>query len=447
MNKLVFSFIAAFAAMALLGDSPCAKGPCFDRSKLLIGTYCMKPEFQDEEHVRDMAECGVDFLIAKVKPSALDAFAKYGVGVVQNGVVPGWWGGGGKNGKMAEVNTLDKYESAMQGFADHPAIVGIDIGDEPSALDFEHYGKAAACVAKAVPDKLVYVNLFPNYAAAASLTRSEAESQLGTPDYRTYIEKYCRYFPLDYICFDSYIWGWHNTPSVLFENLRIVADACAGTGKSPWVVLQVNSHKPAGGPKRGPMTENMLRYQANVSLAFGSEVVIWACWTKGWWLDNVVDTNGLRTAQYDRLKTVNAELKRIGPWYMKFRRLYTDLVCFDDGPDGLRGVGQSAVPFSNGVAIRGVRATDGAPIAVGQMVARDGGNARAVYVVACDDPHDRGEKVHSVSFRADGWEVRALDGDGAVDVVQNEDGTMCVPLKSSHGVLLVAKKLSRTKKR
>lgn len=443
----MFSLTVAFAAMALLGDSPSAKSPSFDRTKLLIGTYCMAPEFQDEEHVKDMADCGVDFLIGKVKQSALDVFAKYGVGVIKKRIVPGWWGGSSKNGQMAEVNPIDKYETAMRNFTDHPAIVGIDIGDEPSSLDFEHFGKVAAYVAKAAPDKLVFVNLFPNYAAAASLTRSEADSQLGAPDYRTYIERYCRHFPLDYICFDSYIWGWRNTPSVLFENLRIVSDACAGTGKSPWVILQVNSHKPAKGPKRGPMTENMLRYQSNVSLAFGAEVVVWACWTKGWWLDNVVDTNGLKTAQYDRLKTVNAELKRVGPWFMKFRRLYTDLVDFDNGPDGLRGVGQAAVPFSNGVAFRGVKATDGSPIAVGQMVARDGSNARAVYIVACDDPHDRSEKTHSVSFRADGWSVRALDGDGAVEVVQNEDGTMCVPLKSNHGVLLIAQKPSRPTKR
>ena len=445
MQKFMLVLTVTCAAAVFGGVNSDAKNLRFDRSKLPIGTYCMKPDFQDEAHVKDMADCGIDFLIARVKPSALDAFAKYGVGVVQSKAVPSWWGGSNNNGKMAEMQPLEKYETALRNFQDHPAIVGLDIGDEPSALDFEHYGKVAACVAKAVPAKLVYINLFPNYAAAASLTRSEADSQLGTPDYRTYIEKYCRYFPLDYICFDSYIWGWNNTPSVLFENLRIVSDACAGSGKSPWAVLQVNSHHPEGKPKRGPMTENMLRYQANVSLAFGAEVVTWACWTKGWWEDNVVDTNGLKTAQYDRLKTVNAELHRLGPWYMRFRRLYTDLVGFDDGPDGLRRVGQSAVPFSNGVAFRDVKATDGAPIAVGQMVARDGGNARAIYVVACDDPHDRGEKSHVVSFRADGWSVRALDGEGKVEVVQNADGTLAVPVKSSHGVLVVAKSLPRTK--
>jgi len=413
-----------------------AKKLCFDRSKLLIGTYCMRPEVQDEPHVKDMAEGGIDFLIAHVKPSALDYFAKYGVGVLQGGVVPGWWGGSNNNGKMAEMNPLGGYASAMRRFKDHPAIVGIDIGDEPSALDFEHYGKAAAIVAKAVPDKLVYINLFPNYAAAASLSKSEAESQLGTSDYRMYIEKYCRYYPLDYICFDSYIWGWKNTPSVLFENLRIVADACAGSGKSPWIVLQVNSYKPKDGPMQGPMTENRLRYQANVSLAFGAEVISWACWTKGWWEDNVLDTNGVKTAQYERLKTVNAELHQVGPAYMKYRRLYTDLVGFDDGPDGLRRVGQAAVLSSNGVAFRDVKAGDGAPLAVGQMVARDGGNGRAIYVAACDDPHDRGGKTHEVVFRADGFKIRAEGGEGAVEVVKKADGTYSVPLKSSHGVLI-----------
>ena len=415
-----------------------ASAPRFDRSKLLIGTYCMKPEFQDEAHVKDLADCGIDFLIAHVKPSALDLFAKHKVGVVQGGVVPGWWGGANRNGKMAELNPLGGYVAAMERFRDHPAIVGIDIGDEPSALDFEHYGKVAACVARYAPEKLVYINLFPNYAAAASLTKSEADSQLGTPDYRTYIEKYCRCYPLDYICFDSYIWGWGNTPSVLFENMRIVSDACAGAGKSPWVVLQVNSYKPKDGPMQGPMTENRLRYQANVSLAFGAELISWACWTKGWWEDNVLDTNGVKTAQYERLKTVNAELHRLGPEFMRFRRLTTDLVGFDNGPDGLKGVGQAAVASSEGAVFRGVKATDSTPIAVGQMIARDGSNARAIFIASCDDPHDRGGKLHTVAFRVSDMKVRAVDGTGAVKVTKNADGSYSVPVRSSGGVLVIA---------
>mgnify|MGYP003321409570 CR=1 FL=1 len=386
-------FVSILLAVATTSANPNPKQLHLDRSKFLIGAY--NRICKTDEQARDMAEGGLDYVFGPVASKDLDNFARHGVGVIRTGCLPWWWGGAAEvtNGQMHVMRPLKMYEEAMDRFEDHPAIVGIDIGDEPSALDFEHYGRIARLVSARRPDKFTYVNLFPSYASAASLTESEAQSQLGTPDYRTYIERYCRCFDLDYICFDSYIWGWGNTPSVLFENMRIVSDACAGAGKSPWVVLQVNSYKPKDGPMQGPMTENRLRYQANVSLAFGAELISWACWTKGWWEDNVLDTNGVKTAQYERLKTVNAELHRLGPEFMRFRRLTTDLVGFDNGPDGLKDVGQAAVASSEGAVFRGVKATDSTPIAVGQMIARDGGNARAIFIASCDDPHDRGGKL------------------------------------------------------
>ena len=43
------------------------------------------------------------------------------------------------------------------------------------------------------------------------------------------------------------------------------------------------------------ITEQKLRYQANMAMAFGAETLVWACWTKGWWTMNVLDENGAKT--------------------------------------------------------------------------------------------------------------------------------------------------------
>jgi len=82
-----------------------------DRSRLLIGAYCLQPYAGSEAHVRDIAACHIDFMVSvgRHMEDTLDAFATYGVGAIVNGVVPGWWGGAGQNGNMAVLNPLDTY--------------------------------------------------------------------------------------------------------------------------------------------------------------------------------------------------------------------------------------------------------------------------------------------------------------------------------------------------
>ena len=87
-----------------------------DRSRFQIGAYCLAPYARTERHIREIAQCGIDFMIGVPNDRAvLDHFAKYGVGAVVNGVVPGWFGGKGENaGTMAQERPLSRYEEAAQ---------------------------------------------------------------------------------------------------------------------------------------------------------------------------------------------------------------------------------------------------------------------------------------------------------------------------------------------
>ena len=114
-----------------------------DRSRMNIGVYHLRPYARTEAHIKDLAECGVDFVICMENDRpALDLFQKYGVGAILSGIVPGWWGGMGDNaGTLKDVYPLPVYEERAANFQDHPAVWGIDIGDEPSCWDFPYYGK------------------------------------------------------------------------------------------------------------------------------------------------------------------------------------------------------------------------------------------------------------------------------------------------------------------
>jgi hypothetical protein len=188
------------------------------------------------------------------------------------------------------------------------------------------------------------------------------------------------------------------------------------------------------------MSENTLRFQACASMSFGAEAITWACWSKGWWTNNVLDAEGVPTAQYAKLKKINAELKRLGPEYMKFRSTATHFVSF---PIESERKPKEPVSFPEALDagfFKGVRASNGAPLLVGEMSARDpASTARALFVTAADDPEDAKPASFEVIFRAPS--PNAYGGKGPVSVKILPDGSCSVPLRSCHGVLLVSGEL------
>ena len=405
----------------------------FDRSRLNIGTYCIDTYARDEEHVRQMKECGIDFLTAApADPELLDNCAKYGIGVVATGILPGWWGGDGDNaGKMETSIPLDKIREAAAKFADHPAIWGIDAGDEPSALDFPHYGRLIALAEELFPGKLVYLNLYPNYASVAENSSSEVRSQLGTATYQEYIDRYIEHVKTDYLCLDNYEFaaGTKN----LYDNLRIAANACRADGRDFWMVIQVNSSKPEKW-----LSEDMLRHQAFSCLAFGAVSLNWACWTAGWWHNEVLDKAGNKTEQYEKLKTVNAEVRRLEGEYMAHRNVRTVFLGKPDEAAENSGV-EIAASYSDPL-FTDVKPEGEGLFLAGEMTAR-GGDGRALFLADVTDASfegDRTPRVLTVDF-AEGYEISyAASTDGCeVEVIGDK---LRVTLPPYAAVLLTGEK-------
>lgn len=229
------------------------------------------------------------------------------------------------------------------------------------------------------------------------------------------------------------------TPAVLVENLREVANAAIGTRRELWAYLQANRQQEIHETWKlinRSMTAETMRWQANLSLSFGARSIRWACYRKGWWTENALDTNGCRTATWYNLKTVNAELHKTGERYMKFRTLGTELV--GPGAKVWEGVRQTAVSAANGAAISGLCATNGAALAVGHMLSRDGAGTQAVYVTACDDPDGYRIQENVVRFSSVWPAVSAWNEAGEVPVERLSEKTYAVRLKTCRGVLIVA---------
>ena len=381
-----------------------------DKTKLNIGVYCLAPYARSQKHIKELADCGVDFVVCVDNDrKALDLFARHGIGAVVKGIVPSWWGGNAENtGKMHLLNPRERYAAGAEAFCDHPAVWGIDMGDEPGAADFAYWGEMAALVEEKCPRQFAYMNLFPSYGSLASKTAQEAAAQLAAGSYEEYIDAYCKYVKSDYICFDFYVYS--SEKARFFDDLATVSRACRRTGRDMWCVLQVNSICPESG-----LTEDQLRFQAFCAMAFGARNIIWACYTKGWWHHNVLDEQGERTPQYTRLQRVNGEIKALSGRYMSCRHRATRLLTPEK-------VGMAAGVF-------GQVSTD-KDVLVGEMTDERG--ADALFVCPADD----GVGEWTVRLSRPAQELQAWSGQGEVGLSPLPDGSTLLGMHGCRGVLV-----------
>ena len=172
------------------------RGDGMDRTQVNIGTYCFNPQCWNDEGVKALADCGIDFIAnANYDDTLLSLLDKYGVGAFVSGAVPGWYTGGinyGNVGMASVYNPISAYEASIANFVDRDCIWGIDIGDEPWNEDFPHFGDVIDYLHEAVPEKLIYLNLLPNF------------KDKNTPDM---LETYVEYVDTDYICYDNYTYN------------------------------------------------------------------------------------------------------------------------------------------------------------------------------------------------------------------------------------------------
>ncbi len=289
--------------------------------KFHIGTYYLQPNARTEAHVKELSECGIDLVFGMNNDKdTLDLFEKYGVNAVVAGIVPGWFGGHGDNaGTMSRTNKREAYVNGLSAFVDHPAIVGIDAGDEPSSLDFPYYGQMIELMKELAPSKFPYLNVYPSYGMLAVNDEAQIKKELGVSTYKEYVDSYGKNIDLPYLSFDHYVFT--SAKERLFSDLNTTAEYCKNNGKKLYAVVQVNSRE-----ADTYVSEEQLCFQGFSALAYGASAVSWACYSAGWWHNQVLDADGGKTEQYEKLKKTNARLRAIAKEYINYRWISTDRI-------------------------------------------------------------------------------------------------------------------------
>ncbi|MBE6892031.1 MAG: hypothetical protein E7481_08430 [Ruminococcaceae bacterium] len=300
-------------------------GKLIDRSQFLIGVYNVNSQCWTDEHFQAIKDCNIDVICSgSYNTTFLDLCEKYGIGTYVNYLPHFFVGSVEARGSISQFCPLGTYQSYAENFVDHPAIVGFAIADEPHLWDYEHLELLRQEAAELFPDKLIYINLLPSgqHIGAYGVWERNDTDYDPTYDYYRYIEDYEKIVQTDYISYDLYMLSFENFLEKdgrgglhFLEAAATLGDITSNTGKDYWFVPQVSSSV-----NDIWVTTQQLRYQVYNSMAYGVKAINWACWTAGWWhADNqVVDSAGNFTQQYEKLKTVNNEIKTLSPIYMRY---------------------------------------------------------------------------------------------------------------------------------
>ena len=439
MKKIVV--FAVLALMAAADRAIAERTPGLERDKFHIACFSFNPPAQKREHMRQARECGLDFVCGGIYVEScpeIRAFEEEGLDF--SGIMlPRVCGGGKESDDLRRKYPRKHLEKMLDDFnarCSTPAVRLMNICDEPGVCSMEFLGEVVRLVDSKCPHTRAHVNLFPNYASVSENSASAKKSQLGTSSYKAYIEEYCRLVPTTFISFDHY--PIFKTPERTREfaprwygNLKVVADACRRTGRDLWVGTQVNSR-----PKCPPLTENNLRYQAFSAMAFGAVELTWACWTLGWWDNNLMETNGTLTCQYPKLKKVNAEIRALADRYMEFRNVATHFIGFEGEKKALAKYEISPVGRLSASGVTDL-AAEGSSLVVGEMAPRgEGDAARAFFVFGAGDCGDERRSSHKVTFGASG-KVLAFSPAGAVPVEESAPGRFSFDIVDNAAVLVV----------
>lgn len=387
-----------------------------------IGTYYLAPYARTDKHIQEMSESGIDFVInIPNDPLLLDQLHNCGVSAIVNGVFPSWFGGDGSNaGTMAKLNPMEKYQTAAKNFCMHPAIWGIDVGDEPSILEFDHYSKVFDLINQNFPVLHPYLNLYPTYAVKGNNTPEEIRQQLGTDSHEYYIDSFCQKISSDYICFDYYLYS--ASLEGFYQSLKNVSCACKKHGRKLWTVLQVNSHDP-----NLWISANQLRIQAFTAMAFGASTIIWACYTAGWWYHHVLDKDGKKTEQYEKLKEVNTQIHALGNEFMKYRHLETHFIGFFPLTSHQTKERLSLSFVSD------LKAVDNQALLVGEMELSP--TRHGLFLFAANDPSDENQQILDVTFASHGNKVSLFSYHREQSLQKNGENFL-LRLPSSYAVFL-----------
>ena len=209
-------------------------------------------------------------------------------------------------GKSALKNIVEDYRKST-------ALMGYFLTDEPGANSFAEIAEVVAELHRLDPDRMVFINLLPNY-ATTDLTANP--SQLNTLTYTQYLRKFMEVVKPDVLSWDHYAMLKDGDRPGFFGNLEAGQHAAAMTQPPTpfWQIVLSVQH----GPYRA-LTENELRFEAMQTLVYGGRgLAYFTYWQPNdpsfRWSNSIRNRDGSPGPLYAPVRKVNAEVRALSAW-------------------------------------------------------------------------------------------------------------------------------------
>lgn len=255
------------------------------------------------EWVRDWADCGMTSPIGpriSFRKESMEAYREmldlahsYGMNIIMQfneAYLENY-----NNGAEAYRATITEIYDM---FKDHPAVVGLYVGEEPATEHNEAYFEGVKIIKEVAPDWLVYINL-------GSIERTERMLLKGEKRLEDWICEFADYTKSDVMGYGQYSQLSHDNNGIYehFENIHRFVNAGKKCGSDIWSTLLSSAHY-----AYRVATEDDFRWQLNTAVACGCKAVVWfRLYDKLIAVDyhgSPIDEFGLRTTRFDDLARV-----------------------------------------------------------------------------------------------------------------------------------------------
>jgi hypothetical protein len=199
-------------------------------------------------------------------------------------------------------NTIEKLNSVISDYKDHPAFLGYFLCDEGGLDTFDNLSKIKNYICEKDSNHLVYINLFPNYA--------DCEKQLHATSYKEYVSGYLSKVHPQVLSFDNYGILAGKLRSNYFENLEIIRKNSLSNKIPFWAFTLSTPHYSYAMP-----TVNTIRFQLFCALAYGAKGIQYFTYGVPPELSTVapIDIKGNRTSIWYMTQSVNREILKLAP--------------------------------------------------------------------------------------------------------------------------------------
>ncbi|MBO7194492.1 MAG: hypothetical protein J6V27_00415 [Alistipes sp.] len=206
------------------------------------------------------------------------------------------------------ATNAERIAAIKQNLATSSTYVGEYLVDEPSATTFNELGAFTKEYLQEIPNKEVYVNLYPMYAKATAL---------GTSSYERHILEYLDKVPTKSLSFDYYGLrsGSNSIASDFYTNIDLVRDKTLAKKMPFWVITQAGQV----GPSTRMPNEKEQRWTVWSNIAGGSKGIAYFCYWSPWEEVNdedmharMIKRDGTKTEMYYWVQQINADIETIG---------------------------------------------------------------------------------------------------------------------------------------